>query len=222
MRALLVEDNSYVCKDVVTALTTAGFLVDVSHDGEDAWFKGDTEDYDVVVLDLGLPLLDGISVLRRWRETDRTFPVLILSARGNWTDKVECIEIGADDYLTKPFEAGELVARTRALVRRAAGYARPLLQVGRISIDTRRLTAQIDGIPARLSPLEFRFFDYLVHHPDRPISAGELAEHLYGSSGDSSDVNAIEALVLRLRRKHGADIVGTRRGFGYFLVAPES
>lgn len=221
MRALLVEDNPYVCKDVVAALSTAGFVVDLSHDGEDAWFRGDTEDYDVVVLDLGLPQLDGISVLKRWREAGRTFPVLILSARDNWTDKVEGIEAGADDYLAKPFEPGELVARSRALVRRAAGHARPLLDVGRISLDTRKMTVRIDGMPARLSPLEFRFFDYLAHNADRAVPAGELAEHLYGGDGGGADTNAIEALVLRLRRKYGAGIVGTRRGFGYFLVAPE-
>src|SRR5690606_1971235 len=142
----------------------------------------------------------GISVLKRWRAAGRTFPVLILSARSNWTEKVEGIEAGADDYLAKPFEPGELVARVRALVRRAAGYAAPVLHVGRLSLDTRKMTAMIDGAPIRLSPLEFRFFDYLVHNADRAVSAGELAEHLYGSDA-GGDTNAIEALVARLRRK---------------------
>lgn len=219
MRALLVEDNSYVSQNVASALADAGFLVDVVHDGDTAWFRGDTETYDVAVLDLGLPRLDGITVLKRWRATDRTFPVLILSARSNWTEKVEGIEAGADDYLAKPFEPGELVARVRALVRRAAGYAAPVLQVGRLTLDTRRMSALVDGAPTRLSPLEFRFFDYLAHNADRPVSAGELADHLYGSDG--GDTNAIEALIVRLRRKFGADIVGTRRGFGYFLADPE-
>lgn len=219
MRALLVEDNSYVIQNVASALADAGFLVDVVHDGDTAWFRGDTETYDVAVLDLGLPRLDGITVLKRWRATDRTFPVLILSARSNWTEKVEGIEAGADDYLAKPFEPGELVARVRALVRRAAGYAAPVLQVGRLTLDTRRMSALVDGAPTRLSPLEFRFFDYLAHNADRPVSAGELADHLYGSDG--GDTNAIEALIVRLRRKFGADIVGTRRGFGYFLADPE-
>lgn len=216
MRALLVEDNSYVCENVASALTDAGFVVDVVHDGDAAWFSGDTDDYDVVVLDLGLPKLDGISVLKRWRAAGRTFPVLILSARSNWTEKVEGIEAGGDDYLAKPFEPGELVARVRALVRRAAGYAAPVLRVGRLSLDTRKMTAMRDGAPIRLSPLEFRFFDYLAHNADRAVSAGELADHLYGSNA-SGDTNAIEALVVRLRRKFGADIVRTRRGFGYFL-----
>lgn len=220
MRALLVEDNSYVSQNVAMALTGAGFIVDVVHDGDTAWFRGDTETYDVAVLDLGLPRLDGISVLKRWRAGGRTFPVLILSARSNWTEKVEGIEAGADDYLAKPFEAGELVARVRALVRRAAGYAAPVLQVGRLTLDTRRMTAMVDGTPTRLSPLEFRFFDYLAHNADRAVSAGELADQLYGSDG-GGDTNAIEALVVRLRRKFGADIVGTRRGFGYFLTDPE-
>jgi two-component system OmpR family response regulator len=221
MRALLVEDNPYVSKDVAAALAQAGFVVDTSDNGEDAWFLGDTEDYEVVVLDLGLPRLDGISVLKRWRSSGRTFPVIILSARSNWTEKVEGIEAGADDYLAKPFEPGELVARARALVRRSAGYASPVLQLGRISLDTRRMSVSIDGAPARLSPLEFRFFDYLAHNAERPVSAGELAEHLYGSES-SGDANAIEALVLRLRRKFGPDIVGTRRGFGYFLAEPSA
>lgn len=219
MRALVVEDDPDVCADIASALTDAGFVVDVSGDGKDAWFKGDTEDYDLAVLDLGLPQLDGLSVLRRWRAESRSFPVLILSARSDWTEKVEGIESGADDYLSKPFEMGELIVRARALVRRAAGHSSPLLSCGRISLDTRRMTAMLDGKPIRVSPLEFRFFDYLAHHSDRAVSAGELAEHLYGVA-DSGDSNAIEALVLRIRRKFGADVVENRRGFGYRLAAP--
>lgn len=221
MRALLVEDNDYVCQDVTASLVEAGFIVDVARDGEAAWFSGDTEDYDVAVLDLGLPKLDGITVLKRWRANGRTFPVLILSARADWQEKVDGIESGADDYLAKPFEQGELIARVRALVRRAAGYSSAIVTVGRLTIDTRKFTIMIDGKPARVSPLEFRFFDYLAHHHDRAVSAGELAERLYGSN-ESTDINSIEALVVRLRRKFGPEIVNTRRGFGYYLDQPET
>lgn len=222
MRALLVEDDPDVGADVEQALRAGGFVVDRSRDGEDAWFRGDTEDYDLCVLDLGLPRLDGLSVLKRWRASGRHFPVLILSARGDWTEKVEGIESGADDYLAKPFQPGELLARVRSLVRRAAGRSSSLLDCGRLVLDTRRMSATLDERPVQLSPLEFRFFDYLAHQRERAVSAGELAEHLYGSD-ENSDTNAIEALVLRLRRKLGADIIVTRRGFGYELgTRPQS
>jgi len=216
MRALLVEDDPDVRTDVGIALRAGGFIVETACDGEDAWFKGDTEDYDVCVLDLGLPRLDGLSVLRRWRAAGRAFPVLILSAREDWTEKVEGIESGADDYLAKPFEIGELLARTRALVRRATGHFSPLFDCGRLVLDTRRMSVALDGCPVRLSPLEYRLVDYLAHHDDRAVSAGELADHLYGTS-ESGDTNAVEALVLRLRRKLGTELIETRRGFGYLL-----
>ncbi|WP_018973344.1 response regulator transcription factor [Rudaea cellulosilytica] len=219
MRALLVEDDPDVGADVADALRAAGFVVDLCPNGEEAWFKGDVEDYEIAVLDLGLPRLDGLSVLRRWRSSGREFPVLILSARGDWTEKVQGIETGADDYLAKPFEMGELIVRVRALVRRAAGRTSSVLDCGRLKLDTRRMSATLDGKPVPLSPLEFRFFDYLAHNADRAVSAGELAEHLYGAA-ESGDTNAIEALVMRLRRKFGADVVQTRRGFGYLLADP--
>jgi DNA-binding response OmpR family regulator len=217
VRALVVEDDPDVGADVADALRAAGFVVDLCTNGEEAWFKGDVEDYEIAVLDLGLPRLDGLSVLRRWRTAAREFPVLILSARGDWTEKVQGIETGADDYLAKPFEMGELIVRVRALVRRAAGRTSSILDCGRLKLDTRRMSATLDGKPVPLSPLEFRFFDYLAHHADRAVSAGELAEHLYGAA-ESGDTNAIEALVMRLRRKFGADVVQTRRGFGYLLA----
>ncbi|MEZ5532124.1 MAG: response regulator transcription factor [Steroidobacteraceae bacterium] len=220
MRALLVEDDPAVSADLAQALRAAAFVVDLAADGEEAWYRGDTEDYDLVVLDLGLPKLDGLSVLKRWRAAERSFPVLILSARGDWTEKVDGIEAGADDYLAKPFEMGELIARVRALVRRAAGQASPVLSFGRLKLDTRRMTATVDGQPLRLSPLEFRFIDYLAHQPGRAVSAGELAEHLYGAF-EPADSNAIEALVVRLRRKLGPNIIETRRGFGYLLEGNE-
>lgn len=220
MRLLLVEDDPVVGADLVEALTTAGFLVDHAVEGEDAWFKGDVEDYAAAVLDLGLPRLDGLTVLKRWRAAGRSFPVIILTARSDWTEKVEGIEAGADDYLAKPFAIGELVARVRGLVRRMAGHLSPIFNVGSLSLDTSRMSASVNGRPVRLSPLEFRFLDILAHRPGQPVSAGEMAEALYGAN-DVNDANAIEALVTRLRRKVGAEVIETRRGFGYLLPGIE-
>jgi DNA-binding response OmpR family regulator len=217
MRVLVVEDDPVVGPDLVQALAEAGFIVDLSHDGEDAWYRGDVEDYALAVLDLGLPRLDGLSVLKRWRSEGRGFPVLILSARSDWTEKVEGIQAGADDYVGKPFAMGELVARVRGLVRRAAGHASPLLAIGRLILDTGRMTATVDDRPIRLSPLEYRFLDLLAHRPGRFLAATEIAEHLHGTD-DAADANAIEALVLRLRRKVGPDVIESRRGFGYMLT----
>lgn len=217
MRALVVEDSPDVAQHVAQALTEAGFGVDLANDGEAAWFRGDTEDYDVVVLDLGLPRLDGLSVLKRWRGGGRLFPVLILSARGDWIEKVEGIEAGADDYLAKPFEMGELVARVKGLVRRAAGRGSSVARFGSLVLDTSRMAASVGGTPVKLSPLEYRLLNYLAHHPGRPVSAGEIADHLYGLS-EQADVNAVEALVTRLRKKLGAEVIETRRGFGYLLA----
>jgi DNA-binding response OmpR family regulator len=217
MRALVVEDDPDVGADLRHALQAAGFITDLAADGEAAWYQGDVEDYDVVLLDLGLPKLDGLSVLKRWRAAGRTFPVMILTARGDWTEKVEGIEAGADDYLAKPFAMGELIARLRGLIRRAAGRASPVLTVGGLALDTHRMTATVDNQPVRLSPLEFRFLDYLTHQSGRVVSAGEIAEHLYGA-GDTTDANTIEALVARLRRKIGSGVIETRRGLGYTLA----
>lgn len=214
MRALVVEDSPDVAQHVTEALTAAGFMVDHARDGDDAWYRGDTGEYDVVILDLGLPKLDGLSVLKRWRGEGRLFPVLILSARGDWIEKVEGIEAGADDYMGKPFEMGELVARAKGLVRRAAGRGASVIRLGALVLDTTRMSASVNGMPVRLSPLEYRLLNYLAHHVGRPVSAGEIADHLYGLS-EQADVNAVEALMTRLRRKLGADIIQTRRGFGY-------
>lgn len=216
MRALLVEDDDDIADDVARALTSAGYLVERAADGENAWFLGDTEDFAVVVLDLGLPVLDGLSVLKRWRAAERVMPVLILSARGAWTEKVDGIEAGADDYLAKPFEVGELVARVRALTRRAGGHASAVLTIGKLALDTRRMAVLVDGVPQKVSPLEYRLLDYLAHQQGRTVSAGELADHLHGADG-AVDANAIEALVARIRRKIGRDVIETRRGFGYVL-----
>ncbi|MFC3052519.1 response regulator transcription factor [Kordiimonas pumila] len=217
MRALVVEDDPDVGPDIVKALQAVGYVVELVTDGEEAWFQGSVEEYDIAILDLGLPFLDGLSVLKKWRTEGKHLPVLIVSARGDWTEKVEGIEAGADDYLGKPFEMGELVTRVKALIRRTAGHADATLSVGKLRIDTRRMVVNLGGVPINLSQLEFRLLNYLAHQPGRPVSAGELAEHLYGVD-EPGDSNAIEALVLRIRRKIGASWIKTRRGFGYLLT----
>lgn len=216
MRLLLVEDDDSIAAGVSASLTRAGFTIDHIADGEAAWIAGSDEDYDVVILDLGLPSLDGMSVLKRWRSEGRPFPIIILSARGGWLEKVEGIEAGADDYLAKPFEPAELVARVRALVRRQAGHRDSVLKFGRAVLDTRAMRLLIDGVESPLSPLEYRLIHALAHSPDKPMSAAELSERLHGV--EAMDANAIEALVARLRRKIGAGIIETRRGFGYLLA----
>jgi two-component system, OmpR family, response regulator len=216
VRALAVEDDPRIARDLRAALEAAGFLVEVSGDGEDAWFRGDTEDYDLIVLDLGLPKLDGLAVLKRWRAGGRNVPVLVLTARGAWTERVEGIDAGADDYLTKPFRMEELVARARALVRRAAGHGAAMLKIGDVTVDANRMTASLKGVPLSLSPLEYRLVAYLAHHRGRVVPPTELLEHLYGDS-DAREANTLEALVARLRRKAGPGVIGTRRGFGYFI-----
>lgn len=218
MRALVVEDDPAVASELVRGMTGAGFVVDLAGDGQQAWFNGDVEEYDVAVVDLGLPRLDGLSVIKRWREAGRNFPVLILSARGEWTDKVAGIEVGADDYMAKPWAMEELVARLRGLIRRAAGRSSPMLQAGPVRIDTHRMTATLDGALVKLSPLEYRLLDYLAHHAGRAVPATELSDHLYGDA-DTENTNAIEALIARLRRKLGAATIETRRGFGYLVPA---
>lgn len=216
MRALAVEDDPSIAASVAEALTSAGFRVETCGDGEDAWFLGDTEDFDLIVLDLGLPRLDGLAVLKRWRAAGRDMPVLALTARGAWMERVEGIEAGADDYLPKPFRMEELVARARALMRRAAGRGGAVLRVGALEIDTNRMTVRCGDAPVALTPLEYRLIAYLGHHAARVVPPVELLDHLYGDE-DSREINALEAAVARLRRKLGTGVIGTRRGFGYFL-----
>lgn len=215
MRILVVEDEGKVAADLSKSLTAAGHVVDVVRDGEQAWFAGDTEDYDLVVLDLGLPKLDGSQVLKRWRANQRLMPVLVLTARDSWSEKVEVMDSGADDYLTKPFRMEELLARVRALLRRQTHHASAVLEVGDIAIDTRHSRVTKGGVPIALSPLEYSLLHYLMHHAGRAVPQIELTEHVY-SQDFERESNAIEVLVGRLRRKLGADVVKTRRGYGYY------
>ncbi|BBF93210.1 response regulator transcription factor [Blastochloris tepida] len=219
MRVLVVEDEPRIADDIAAALTATGAVVDVVADGEEAWFKGDTEDYALVVLDLGLPGLDGLAVLKRWRRNGRQMPVLVLSARGTWAERVEGIDAGADDYLPKPFRMEELVARARALVRRSAGIGTAVIEAGPLAVDPREMRVTVRGLPVTLSPLEYRLVAYLALHKGRVVPAHELIGHLYGDD-DARDANALEALVTRLRRKLGAELIETRRGFGYLVAEP--
>lgn len=216
MKVLVVEDEPRIAADVSATLKASGMTVDLVKDGEEAWFMGDTENYDAVILDLGLPKLDGLTVLKRWRAAGRRFPVLILTARGVWTERVEGINAGADDYLPKPFEMEELVARLRALIRRSTGQASPVLLSGPLTLDTRQMRISLRGVPIALSPLEYRLLAFLMHHAGTVVAPTELAEHLY-DFGNDRDPNAIEVIVARLRRKLGSDVIETRRGFGYLI-----
>ncbi|MGB1110821.1 MAG: response regulator transcription factor [Gammaproteobacteria bacterium] len=216
MRVLLAEDDPATAQLVQSSLNDAGYVVDHVADGKEAWFKGDTEPYAAVVLDLGLPGMDGLSVLKQWRANGQGFPVLILTARGNWSERVEGIDAGADDYLPKPFQVQELLARLRAIVRRSVGGSAPVLTVGDLQLDTRQMLVSLKGMPLKLSPQEYRLLSYLMHHAGRVVSQSELTEQLYAQDFER-DSNAIEVLVGRVRRKLGSDTIETRRGFGYII-----
>jgi two-component system OmpR family response regulator len=221
MRALIVEDDPDLNRQLREVLDHAGYAVDGAEDGEDGWHLGDTEPYDAIVLDLGLPKLDGVSVLKRWRAAGMTAPVLILTARDRWSEKVSGFDAGADDYLTKPFHPEELLARLRALTRRAAGHASSTLECGDLSVDTRGARVFRDGQLIKLTSHEFRMLSYLMHHQERVISRTELVEHIYDQDFDR-DSNTIEVFVGRLRKKIGSDRIETVRGLGYRLVNPEA
>lgn len=221
MRILLVEDDQDLQRLLKKALADNGYVVDSASDGEEGHFLGDTEPYDVVVLDLGLPKMDGIRVLQKWRKAGRTMPVLILTARDSWSEKVAGFDAGADDYLAKPFYTEELLARLRALVRRAAGLASPEIEIGPLRIDTRSARVSIDGNPVRLTSQEYRLLAYLAHHKGRVVSRTELVEHLYDQDFDR-DSNTIEVFVGRLRKKLDTDLIQTVRGLGYCLDDPTS
>jgi two-component system, OmpR family, response regulator len=221
MRILLAEDDERIARKVHAALEGAGYAVDSVADGDEAWFRGDTEAYDAAVLDIGLPGLDGLDVLKRWRAADRDFPVLILTARAAWENRVEGIDAGADDDLIKPFAMEELLARVRALLRRSPGHASSVLRIGAVRLDTRQMRVLVHDAPLTLSSLEYRALSYLMHHAGRAVPPIELIEHLYSHEHDR-DPNAIEVLIGRLRRKLGVDLIETRRGFGYLIKAPKS
>ena len=216
MRILLVEDEPTLAAQLRQALGAAGYTVDHADNGRDAWFMGGVQPYDAIVLDLGLPVLDGLTVLRRWRSEQMMAPVLILTARDQWHEKVTGIDAGADDYLTKPFHAEELLARVRALIRRASGQASSVLQCGPILLDTRSARVSVDGLPVSLTSHEFKLLSYLMHHPNQVLSRSELSEHLYAQDSDR-DSNTIEVFVARLRKKLPAELIETVRGLGYRL-----
>ena len=219
MRVLAVEDDPDLARQLADALREAGYAVDLASDGEQGHFLGDTESYDAVVLDLGLPVVDGITVLERWRRAGRNMPVLILTARDRWSEKVAGFDAGADDYVAKPFRMEEVLARLRALIRRAAGHASAELECGPLRLDTRNSRVTLDGAPVKLTAQEYRLLAYLLHHPGRVVSRTELTEHLYDQDFDR-DSNTIEVFVGRLRKKIGADMIQTVRGLGYQLAVP--
>ena len=214
MRILVVEDDNDLNRQLNTALTGAGYAVDTAFDGEEGQFLGETEPYDVVILDLGLPKVDGISVLEQWRRAGRNMPVIILTARDRWSDKVSGMDAGADDYLAKPFHMEELLARVRAQVRRASGHAKSEIECGPVRLDTKSSRVTCDGQQIKLTSHEYRLLAYLMHHSGRVVSRTELVEHLYDQDFDR-DSNTIEVFIGRLRKKIPADVIETVRGLGY-------
>jgi two-component system OmpR family response regulator len=221
MRILIVEDDKDLNRQLAEAFADAGYVVDRAHDGEEGHFLGDTEPYDAVVLDIGLPQIDGISVVERWRRDGRKMPVLMLTARDRWSDKVAGIDAGADDYVAKPFHMEEVLARLRALIRRAAGHASSELECGPLRLDTKASKADVDGKPLKLTSHEFRLLAYMMHHMGEVVSRTELVEHLYDQDFDR-DSNTIEVFVGRLRKKMGIDLIETVRGMGYRMREPAS
>jgi two-component system OmpR family response regulator len=216
MRVLVVEDEVVIAAELLRALGAAGFAAEHTRDGDTAWQRGGVEPFDAAILDLGLPRMDGLSLIRRWRAEGVGFPILVLSARGAWASRVEAIDAGADDFIVKPFAMEEVLARLRAVLRRSAGRASNLVRVGDLVLDLRARRMTRGGEPVELTPLEFRLLAYLMHHPGRAVHQTELTEHLYAQEAERGD-NAVEALVARLRRKVGADVIRTRRGHGYVI-----
>ncbi|MHB1372421.1 MAG: response regulator transcription factor [Thauera sp.] len=220
MRILVVEDEPTLAAQLAATLQAAGYAVDTAANGRDAGYIGEVETFDAVVLDLGLPMVDGLTVLKRWRALGRTMPVLILTARGDWHEKVAGIDAGADDYLTKPFHMEELLARIRALIRRAAGQASAEIACGALVLDTRSGRVSVDGQALSLTSHEFRVLAYLVHHAGEIVSRTELTEHIYAQDYDR-DSNTIEVFVARLRKKLPPGLIETVRGLGYRLTCPQ-
>jgi two-component system, OmpR family, response regulator len=218
VRLLVIEDDKDLNRQLVGALDMAGYAVDSASDGEEGHFLGDTEPYDAVVLDIGLPKMDGISVLSAWRKAGRTMPVLILTARDGWSEKVQGFDAGADDYVAKPFHIEEVLARLRALLRRSTGHATNDLVCGPVALDTKAGRVTVAGAPVKLTSHEYRLLAYLMHHAGRVVSRGEIVEHLYDQDFDR-DSNTIEVFVGRLRKKLGVDVLQTVRGLGYMIEA---
>ncbi|NJS13879.1 MAG: response regulator transcription factor [Sphingopyxis sp.] len=220
MRILIVEDEPTLGPQLKNSLEQAGYAVDLATDGEDGHFLGSTENYDAAILDLGLPEVDGLTVLDRWRREKRNFPVLVLTARDSWSDKVAGLDAGADDYLAKPFQSEELIARLRALIRRASGNASSELIAGDVRLDTRSGRVTLAGQSVKLTAQEYKLLSYLLHHKGKVVSRTELIEHIYDQDFDR-DSNTIEVFVTRIRKKLGADIITTIRGLGYQLDDPQ-
>ena len=218
MKVLIVEDEIEIARDIAASLEEAGFATLQCDNGEDAWFLGSTENFDAIILDLGLPKLDGLSVLRKLRAEGSHVPIILVTARGSWTERVDGINAGADDYLPKPFQMAELIARLRGVLRRAHGVSSPHLTAGPLRLSTAQMTATVDGREVNLTPLELRLVSYLLHKKGYIVSREELKDHVYGND-DTRDDNAIEAMVMRLRRKLGPDVIETRRGHGYGMKA---
>jgi two-component system, OmpR family, response regulator len=219
MRVLIVEDEPTIASQLAVALGQAGYAVDCADNGVDALALGGSEPVDAVVLDLGLPRIDGLTVLKKWRGAGRTMPVLILTARDNWHEKVAGIDAGADDYLAKPFHMEELLARLRALIRRAGGHASAELACGELRLDTRAGRVSVGGEPLTLTSHEYRVLDYLMHHPGQLVSRSDLIEHIYAQDFDR-DSNTVEVFIARLRKKLPEGAIETVRGLGYRLVGP--
>jgi len=217
MRILVIEDDTNLNRQIKDALTEGGYAVDVAFDGEEGHFLGDTEPYDAVVLDIGLPQMDGLSVLEEWRRAGKSMPVLLLTARDRWSDKVQGIDAGADDYLAKPFHMEELLARLRALVRRAAGHASNEITAGPVRLDVKAGKVTVDGQAIKLTSHELRLLSYLMHHKGKVVSRTELTEHLYDQDFDR-DSNTIEVFVGRLRKKLPEEVIHTVRGLGYQIL----
>jgi len=214
---MVVEDDAALREQLSVALTEAGYVVDAVADGVEAAHRGATEALDAVVLDLGLPLKDGLTILREWRAADISLPVVVLTARGNWQERVMGIDAGADDYLAKPFEMEELIARLRAVLRRTAGHSSTQLTLGNLQLDTRRCKVSVDGRDIPLTAHEYRLLAYLVHHQERVVSRTELTEHIYAQDFER-DSNTIDVFIARLRRKLGSDLIRTVRGMGFQAV----